>query len=316
MRTLTNYRLLMLLGLLLASVPAQAQLRIFACEPEWAALARELVPSAHIDVATSSVQDPHYVQARPSLIAKVRQADLLLCTGAELEIGWLPTLLQKANNAAVINPQRGLFYAAEQVELLDKHAHRDRSHGDVHAAGNPHVHLSPVRLLQIAAALNQRLQLLQPEQAAAINERHQAFAARWQQALNAWQQQASGLHGLPLVAYHSSYRYLFDWLGLVQVGDLEPKPGLPPTAGHLAGLLASLRQTPPAAVVHTAYQEARAAQWLGEQLKIPAVRLPYTVGDGESQNLFELYQQIIDQLLALAGRADGQIENGGIDGAR
>lgn len=306
MRTFINRRMAatggLLLGLLLAAGSAQAELRIFACEPEWGALARELVPAAHIDVATSSVQDPHYVQARPSLIAKVRQADLVFCTGAELEIGWLPALLQKANNAAVMNPQRGLFYAAEQVQLLDAQAHSDRSQGDVHAAGNPHVHLSPQRVLSIAKALSQRLQLLQPPQATVIDQRYQAFAARWQQAQNRWQQQAQGLRGLPLVAYHSSYRYLFDWLGVVQVGDLEPKPGLPPTSGHLASLLATLRQAPPAAVVHTAYQEARAAEWLGGQLKVPALQLPYTVGDGGSQDLFALYQQIIEQLLPLAGQ--------------
>ena len=154
----------LLLGLLLASGLAQAELRIFACEPEWAALARELVPDATIDVATSHVQDPHYVQARPSLIAKMRQADLVICSGAELEIGWLPALLQKANNAAVMDPQRGLFYAAEQVERLDVQAHSDRSQGDVHAAGNPHVHLSPEHILTIANALAPRLQLLQPQQ--------------------------------------------------------------------------------------------------------------------------------------------------------
>lgn len=307
-RPVVNRLHLLALLLLLAPGLVQAELRIFACEPEWAALARELVPAAHIDVATTHVQDPHYVQARPSLIAKVRQADLVICTGAELEIGWLPALLQKANNAAVMNPQLGLFYAAEQVTLLDQQAHSDRSQGDVHAAGNPHVHLSPQRLLSIAKALSQRLQQLQPEQASAIAERHQTFAARWQQEQNGWQQQAQGLRGLPLVAYHSSYRYLFDWLGLVQVGDLEPKPGLPPTSGHLAGLLATLRQAPPAAVVHTAYQEPRAAEWLGGQLTVPVLRLPYTVGDGGSQSLFALYQQIIGQLLPLAGK-------GGTDGA-
>lgn len=311
-RTFINQRMVaigcLLFGLLLAPGLAQAELRIFACEPEWAALARELVPDATIDVATTHAQDPHYVQARPSLIAKVRQADLVFCTGAELEIGWLPALLQKANNAAVMDPQLGLLYATEQVALLDVQTHADRSQGDTHATGNPHVHLSPQRVLGIAHALNRRLQLLQPEQAKVIDERHQAFAARWLQAQDSWQQQAQGLRGLALVAYHSSYRYLFDWLGLVQVGDLEPKPGLPPTSGHLARLLAELRQAPPAVIVHTAYQQSQAAEWLGGQLAVPVLQLPYTVGDGDSQNLFTLYQQIIEQLLPLA-------DKGGADGA-
>ena len=287
-----------LLLAMIAATPAQASLRIFACEPEWGALARELMPEATIDVATSAYQDPHFVQARPSLIAKVRQADLAVCTGAELEVGWLPALLLKANNKALTPTGQGLFYAADQVDKLDVMVHVDRSMGDVHAGGNPHIHLSPQRVLQVAEALAQRLQQLAPADSAAIGSRLADFRQRWQTAMERWQQQGQPLKGMRLVAYHSSYRYLFDWLGIEQVGDLEPKPGLPPTSGHLASLLAQLKSQPPQAVVHTPYQQAQAAEWLSSQLQVPVLALPYTIDDAAVTDLFALY----DQLLAALGQ--------------
>lgn len=294
MRTSSNLWWLLLAAVIAA--PAQAALRIFACEPEWAALARELMPEATIDVATTARQDPHFVQARPSLIAKVRQADLAVCTGAELEIGWLPALLIKANNSALTPAGQGLFYAADQVEKLDVMATVDRAMGDVHAGGNPHIHLSPERILLVADALALRLQQLAPADNAAIAGRLADFRQRWLAAMQRWQQQGQPLNGMRLVAYHSSYRYLFDWLGIEQVGDLEPKPGLPPTSGHLASLLAQLKSQPPQAIVHTPYQEAQAAAWLSEQLQVPALVLPYTIDEEQVSDLFALYDQLLASL--------------------
>lgn len=282
--------------------PQVQALNIFACESEWAALAKELAPDADIYSATTAYQDPHMVQARPSLIAKLRRADMFICSGAELEIGWLPALQMKANNSRVRDSQPGAFYAAEQVERLDALEHVSRLMGDVHAAGNPHVHLDPHRLLTIAVALAQRLQQIDPEQAEQYQQRLHAFTSRWQAAIAEWEQQAKPLQGKKVVAYHSSFRYLFDWLHISQVADLEPKPGLPPTSGHLASVLQQIQGVPLLGIIYANYQDPKAAQWLSGKSGEPVIPLAYSVGADDTTDLFMLYQRIVQQLLTAAER--------------
>lgn len=237
--------------------PAQAALRVLTCEPEWAALTRELAGDlAEVDAATTALQDPHRIEARPSLLAKARRADLLVCTGAELEMGWLPLLQRQAGNGRIQPGQPGYFEAAAQVPLLERPVRLDRAQGDVHAAGNPHVQLDPRRVARIAAALSERLAQLDPANAARYAERNADFQKRWQAASERWAEQGARLKGVPVVVHHKSFSYLADWLGLVVVGDLEPKPGVEPSAAHLADLLASLKTHPARAVLRPAYMSA------------------------------------------------------------
>lgn len=293
------------LGLLFAAAPVQA-LNIFACEPEWASLAKELAPEANIYSATTAYQDHHFVQARPSLIAKLRRADMFICAGSELEIGWLPALQMKANNSKVRDGQPGAFYASEQVERLDVLEHVDRSMGDVHAMGNPHVHWSPSRMGKIAEALAKRLSLIDGDNAAEYQQNLVSFLARWQSHSEALSQQAARLNGTKVVGYHSSYRYLFDWLGIEQIGDLEPKPGLPPTSGHLASLVSLQQQQPFALIVYSDYHDDKGANWLAAKTGVSAIRLAYSVDPKkpEMQDLFALYQTVIEQLLASVSADD------------
>jgi len=287
--------------LLLIALPTQATLQVFACEPEWAALSEVL--GAHkvtVYSATTAHQDVHRIQARPSLIAKVRKADLVICSGAELEAGWLPLLLRRATNPRVQQGKPGYFMAAEQVERLDVHATVDRSMGDVHAAGNPHVHLDPYRLALIADALAKRLAELDPANSAFYQQRLQAFSQRWQIAISNWQQQATPLKGRTVVVHHKDWRYLLDWLGMTEVAALEPKPGLPPNASHLARLKQQMSQQPVAMILRASYQEARPSQWLSEKTGIPAVELPYTVGGSEAaSDLFSLYDATLFRMLSV-----------------
>ncbi len=282
----------------LAAMPAAAQLNVFSCEPEYAALVKELAPNAKVFSATTAYQDPHMIQARPSLIAKMRQADLVVCAGADLEIGWLPMLMMKSANAKVRSTEQGLFYAAMQVETLDKLDKVDASMGDVHALGNPHLHFDPQRLLQVAQALTVKLSQLDPEQQANYQAAFMDFSQRWQQAIDRWLTQAKPLQGRKVVGYHSSFRYLYNWLGIEQVADLEPKPGLPPSSSHLATLLAVVEQQAPTAIVLASYQDNRGANWLAERTGLPVVVLPMSVGGNEqSQDLFSLYDSVIALLL-------------------
>ncbi len=166
-----------------AAVPAQA-LDIFACEPEWGALATALGGSdVSVFVATTGLQDPHQIQAKPSLIARARNADLVVCTGAELEIGWLPVLLQQSGNAKVQQGQPGNFAAADFVRKLDVPTQLDRAQGDVHAAGNPHIQTDPRNIALVAVALGARLQQVDPAHAAQYAKAQADFSQRWQQAI-------------------------------------------------------------------------------------------------------------------------------------
>lgn len=287
--------LLMLAG----AMPATAMLNIFACEPEWSALAVE-VGGERVKTysATTAHQDPHHIEARPSLIAKVRRADLLVCSGAELEIGWLPMLQRQASNKQVLSGQPGYFEAASVVKRLEIPSQVDRSMGDVHASGNPHVHLDPRRLLQIAGALSERLAELDPQGADYYQQRLMNFTRRWQQAMQRWEAQAAPLKGARIVVHHKDWVYLFDWLGINIAGTLEPKPGLPTTAGHLADLKHQLAENPASMVVHTVYQSDRAAQRLSQMSGLPVVELPYTLGGAKGCNdLFGLFDVTLERLL-------------------
>ncbi len=279
-------------------------LTVFACEPEWAALARRLAPAAEVHTATHARQDPHHIEARPGLIAQLRKADLAACTGAALEAGWLPMLQQRAGNARVQDGAPGMFYAADHVTLIDPQPGSGSPFaGDVHAAGNPHAHLDPHRMLQVAVALARRLEQVDPAEAAGYRARLAAFQSDWTARIAQWERSAAPLRGVRVAAQHGTFAYLWRWLGIEQIADLEPKPGVPPTPGHLQKLLESTRDAPPRAVVVALYHDPRAAQWLAQQLgSRPAVlQLPSTVTtEAPTDTLAGLYDALLRRLLETA----------------
>jgi len=289
-------------ALLLAVAPAAAALNIFACEPEWGALARELAgDKASIYVATTAFQDPHRIEARPSLIARARSADLLVCTGAQLEVGWLPLLQTQSGNDRIQLGRPGYFEAAAYVTKLEVPRVLDRSLGDVHPAGNPHIHLDPHNIARVAEALSQRLAALDPANGDYYRAQSVRFLSRWREAIARWEKQGAALNGLPVVVYHRDLSYFINWLKLREAGALEPKPGIPPSAGHLGALLAQLGRQPARAVVRAAYNDPRPAEWLAERAKIPVVTVPYTVGGTEqAKDLFGLFDDTLARLLAVA----------------
>jgi len=290
--------------LALLALPAHAALHVFACEPEWGALAQELGGSlVDVTVATNALQDPHQIQAKPSLIARTRNADLLVCTGAELEIGWLPVLLQQSGNAKVQQGQPGNFAAADFVKKLEVPSLLDRSQGDVHAAGNPHIQTDPRNIALVATALGARLAQIDPAHAADYAKMQASFASRWQQAIARWTTQAAPLKGTPVVSQHKAFVYLYDWLGLKEVAVLEPKPGVEPTATHLQEVLATLKATPAKMVLYSAYQDPRPSEWLARNAGIAVVKIPFTVGGSDAaKDLFGLFDDTIARLLAAGSK--------------
>jgi zinc/manganese transport system substrate-binding protein len=284
---------------LLFSPCSAAALKVFACEPEWGALVKVVGGDAiEVYVATTARQDPHRIEARPSLIARARAADLIVCTGAELEAGWLPLVLSQSGNPKIQQGATGYFEAARHALLRDIPRTADRAQGDIHAAGNPHLHLDPHNILKIAWALAERMRQLDAAGGAAYAQRASDFAARWQRAIARWEQQAEPLKGMPVVVHHKDLSYLIAWLGMREVGALEPKPGLPPTTTHLSDLLGRLAREPAKVIMRAAYSDPRAAQWLSERAKIPVVALPYTVGGSDkAQDLFGLFDDSVSRLL-------------------
>ena len=295
MKHLLTFLYLLLPGLfLLAPASSFARVNVFACEPEWAALAEEIGgDKVEAFSATSAVQDPHYIRARPSLISKARKADLLLCSGASLEIGWLPILLQKASSD--LQPGSvGYLMAAEVVTMLEIPGVVDRSMGDVHPEGNPHVHLNPYNLIPIGELLADRLSGIDAENASFYKERYGDFSSRLRKAIPRWEAEASMLKGKPVVVHHKSFTYLLDWLGMEQVGTLEPKPGIPPTTSHLKSLLQKLRNSPADVIIRAPSDPDDGSEWLSEKTGTKAIVLPYTVGgDEQSSDLFALFDRTI-----------------------
>jgi zinc/manganese transport system substrate-binding protein len=295
-------RSLFIVATLLMASPVMASLRVFTCEPEWAALVSEIAPDASVTSATTGFQDPHYIQARPALIAKVRRADLVMCTGSDLEIGWLPLLLRQASNPEVHPGRIGFLEASAQVDRLEIPESVDRSGGDLHPNGNPHVQLNPHNIAIIARVLADRLAELDPESADEYMANHDRFAQRWQAAIADWEHRAAGLRGTPTISHHRSWVYLNAWLGLEEVGNLEPLPGIPPTTSHLSSLIARAEQRDVRIIIRAAYQDARGSEWLSGRTEIPAVVIPHTVGSTDSAtDLFTWYDELIDRLLEHAG---------------
>lgn len=280
--------------------PAHAALNVFACEPEWGALALELGgDNVSIYTATTGLQDPHQVQARPSLIAKARAADITVCTGAELETAWLPMVVQKAANANIKAGSPGSFEAARFVRLLDVPAKLDRAEGDVHPAGNPHIQTDARNILIVAKALSARFVQLDAASAPAYEQRFADFTARWTVAVAKWEAAAAPLKGTPIAVQHAGWVYMINWLSLKQVAILEPKPGVPASSGHLAQVLTTLERQPVKMIIRAAYQDDRASQFIGERTKTPAIMLPFTVGGTEeAKDLFSLYDDTLKRLLA------------------
>jgi zinc/manganese transport system substrate-binding protein len=281
------------------AVCALANLNVFATVPEWGALSQELGgDKVNVYIATNALQDPHHVEAKPSLIARARNADLVVATGAELEVGWLPLVTQQAGNPKVQAGKPGYFEAAPLVPMVEKPMRLDRAEGDVHPLGNPHIQTDPRNIARIAGPLSARLAELDPANAAYYQARYKTFTERWTEAIGRWEREAAPLNGLPVIVHHKDFTYLLDWLRMKEVAALEPKPGVEPTTAHLADVLATVQRQPAKMVIRAAYQSARASEWIAERAKINVVVLPFTVGgDDAAKDLFGLFDDTVQRLL-------------------
>ena len=283
---------------------ATAETRILACEPEWAALAREIGGSdVVVHSATHGRQDAHYIRARPGLIAQIRRADVVFCSGADLESGWLPVLMQRGARLVVQHGQPGNIMAADHVRMLEVPENPDRSHGHVHPTGNPHVHLDPDNIGVLARVLAERLALIDPHNADGYRRRHADFASRWTTAQEVWRSRAKKLRGMQVIVYHTSWPYLLQWTGLVRVTALEVKPGVPATPSHLVRVLDQVSSSAARAILLTPFDPKDAAEWVSERSAVPVIELPFTVGGLEGvDDLFSLFDVTLELLESAGNR--------------
>lgn len=289
---------LTLLCLLAVANTAQA-FNIFTCEPEWAALAKVLAPEAKVFSATHVYQDPHYIEARPSLIAKLARADIAICSGAGLEAGWLPALQKRAANRDVLDGAPGMLYLSRYIDTIEKHQSEFFSTEHVHPEGNPHFHLDPERVAKLATVISARIQQLDPDNSQSYQKALATWQQNWQQSILRWKQQATVLKNKPVVVQHTSFSYLINWAGMNAIADLEPEPGVPPTMAHAQSLVTDAKAKQPIAIITNWYQNDRAARWMSDKTGTSHLNLPATVDlSGEINSLTSLFDHLFTELQA------------------
>ncbi len=264
---------------LLVAVPATAQLRVVTTIPDFAAITRELGGSrVTAEALVKGSQDPHFADARPSMILAANRAQLLVVAGLGLESGWLPVVMTQARNPSIQLGARGYLDASQVVQLRDVVARADRAMGDVHGGGNPHFYTSPAELHRVAKAIHARLVELDPEGRATYDAGWTQFDARYRTKTAGWLQRLAPLKGTAIVEYHKSWVYFLAWSGIRGVGALEPKPGIPPSPAHVAKLLAQVAPLGVKQVWQEVYQPQSLSKLFAQRSGATLLILPSMVG--------------------------------------
>jgi len=284
-----------LVAAVLAAPEARATLRVVATTSNFGMLVRTVGgDNVKVTVLAPPDRDPHFLQAKPTMMVALRNADLLVAVGAELEVGWLPAALQGASNGKLLPGQPGYFESAAQVTLIDKSGDADRSRGDVHPMGNPHLFLDPVRMAEVARALGGRLGKLDPPHEVAYRSNAETFAKAVSERVPKWKERAAGAPGV--VLYHKDANYLLGLLGVPILGYVEPLPGIPPTAQHLSDLVQELSGRK-GIILFTDYQSAQGPNFLAGKLGWKAVRLSPEVGEkGDANAYFGMIDRWVDAI--------------------
>ncbi|WP_428264338.1 metal ABC transporter substrate-binding protein [Haliangium sp.] len=277
---------------------ARADLDVVTTVPDLAAIARA-IGGEHARVRSLSLptQDPHWVDAKPNLTLVLNRADLLIAVGAELEVGWLPKLQVGARNPKVQTGGRGFLDCAQTVALLGVPAGPvDRSMGDIHPTGNPHYLHDPRRAKQCAAAIAGRMAELDPGQAASYRSNLDAFVTQLDRRRADWERRLSSHRGTAVITYHTSWTYLTDWLGLVEVEHLEPKPGVPPSPRHVLQVIRTAKQKKVPVLLQESYYPSKTGALIAQKTGARLVELP--AGSADGQGYIERIEQVVARIEA------------------
>jgi ABC-type Zn uptake system ZnuABC Zn-binding protein ZnuA len=264
----------------LVASSAGAQLKVVTSTTDLADIA-EAVGGATVQVThiSEGFQDPHFAEAKPSFVLQLRNADVFAFVGLDLEIGWMPLLLQGARNPRVSPGGAGHVDVSQAIDVIDRASGPvDRSQGDVHPRGNPHYWLDPENGRRIARLFQRKFSALDPRNAASYERNAEAFEARLNAAEREWQPSLATLKGKPVVAYHTSWKYFAEYTGLNIVGFMEPKPGVPPSPSHLAGLILQMKRTGAKAIIMEPFYSRKEADFVAGKTGAHVVILPPSVG--------------------------------------
>ena len=298
-----NGKLFVLLSAgLLAAAPSFAKLNVVASTPDFGSIAKE-IGDEHIDLTTLAkpTEDPHFVDAKPSFIVKLNRADVLIEGGAELEIGWLPALLDQCRNAKIAVGAPGHVSCAQGVRLLEVPTTLDRSRGDIHAAGNPHYMVDPINARIVAQHIAEAFCAQDPKNAAAYRANLKKFGDALDAKLAGWEKTMAPFKGQQVVAYHNSWLYFGDRFGLKIDLFLEPKPGVPPTPTHLAEVITKMREDKVHVVIVDPYLNRRTAETVAA--KTDATVVDVTQFPGGIKGTEGGYIPLLDHLVNAISRA-------------
>ena len=300
----TNPLMPLLAAVLLAGFPSRshAALNLVATTPDLGALARE-IGGDRVEVATLAkpLEDPHFVDAKPSFLVKLNRADALLEGGAELELGWLPPLLEGARNPGLASGAPGRINGSQGVQMLDVPATLDRAKGDIHAAGNPHYLTDPVNARIVAGHLAEAFSQLEPASAGTFRAGLKRFTDQLDAKLAEWEKRMEPHRGRHVVAYHDSWPYLARRFGLKIDLFLEPKPGLPPAPAHLAEVMTRMKQVNARVILVEPYLDRRMAETVARKTGATVVDAAYLPGGVKGTD--DSYVALIDYLVTSIARA-------------
>jgi zinc/manganese transport system substrate-binding protein len=283
----------------LLSGSAQAKTKIVVTYPYIESLVREIAKDqVDVSVLAKGDEDPHFVVPRPSFIGRLRQADLLILNGGSLEIGFVPPLIRQASNPKIVPGAEGFIDLSQYVELIDKPSNVSRAEGDIHPEGNPHFILDWHNVPAVAKAIAAALGRADRSGADAYQKNLDDFLARWKVRSDAWDKKAEPLKGKKVIQYHRLFNYFARRTGIVIVGELEPKPGIPPTSRHLEELLDASAPGTVLMVCADAYHEKASAEGLAKKLSVPWAVLPQDVGAvTDAKDIFSLYDTLLASVL-------------------
>jgi zinc/manganese transport system substrate-binding protein len=286
---------------------AQAGLKVFACFPEWASLARTL-GGDRLDVFQASAADvnPDYVQATPGLIAAFQEADLAICTGIDFEDEWLPTLQERSGNAKLANGKPGMFLASAYAQILNvAEVPQEGGKHHLHEEGNPHVQGDPRNVIRVAAQLTKRLIALDPDGEAVYTANLKSFVEKLKAEIAVLEKKAAPLRNQAIIIQHQHSPYVMNWLGINVVAVLEPEPGVPPGPDFLAKAVKLGKGNGVKFIVYAGYEDPKVSKYVAGQLNVATVKVPFTVGGTpEAKDLLSFYEDTVDRLLeGLAGNS-------------
>jgi len=287
--------------LFMAPTLSHANLKVFACFPEWDALVKQIGgDKVEVFTAVGPLTNPDHVDVTPATISALASADLLVCTGADFEGEWLPGALGRANNAKLAEGQPGLFFARDFVEGHEDHhtEEAEKKEGHLHEHGNPHVQGDPYRIRTLAGQLARRMIDIDPSDAKTYGDNAKAFIKELGRLIGSLEAKAAPLQGVNILAQHEHSVYLLNWLKIETAAIVEPHVGVPPGPADLARLIDVVPSSGAKFAIHAAYEDPKSSKYVTDRTEIPLINLPFTVGGTpDATNYIDFYTSSVQRLL-------------------